>query len=113
MQQVQFSGAEPFVLDDDVADALLGYALALAHYRRHDLVRFGARDGSGALVTVTLLIGPHSDASARTTSGGEPVGDRAAADDLQQRSAQLTASSDGYGEPDWIASRETDSEPTH
>jgi hypothetical protein len=103
MQSVQFSGAEPFVVDDGLADALLQYAWELARYRRHDLVRIPARAVSGALVTVGLLLGPAPVLSTRTAPEGEPIADDGATDDLRRRTAVLRADMLGYIVP-WPAS---------
>jgi hypothetical protein len=91
MQIVQCAGAEPFVVDDEVADALMDYAFELATYRRHDLVRLPARDLRSTRITVTVLLGPSTELSARTGSGLEPIGDELAAPDLRRRMARLTA----------------------
>jgi hypothetical protein len=106
MQRVQFSGAEPFVVDDGVADALLAYAWELARYRRHDLVHLPARDTEGAPMTVALLLGPSSQLSTRTTHGVESV-ESATAADLLQRTALLHASLYGDAELKAAGSRPT------
>jgi hypothetical protein len=89
MQHVQFSGAEPFTVDDDLAEALLDYAWQLAIYRRHDLVRLPARDRSGRTVTVTLLLGPAAVLSATTAWDGEPIVDDGTTADLRGRAVRL------------------------
>lgn len=90
MQLVQCSGAEAFVLDDEVADALMDYAFEVATYHRHDLVRLPARDADHSRITVTLLLGPGSELSTRTTDRFEPVGDELAAVELRRRTERLT-----------------------
>lgn len=91
MQLVQYSGAEPFVLDDEVAEALMDYAFELAVYRRHDLVRLSARDAQSARVTVTLLLGPGARLSTRSLNMVDPIGDELAAADLRRRTVRLRA----------------------
>ena len=89
MQLVQCSGAEPFIIDDEVADALMDLAWELATYRRYEVVRLPTRDAQSALITVTVLLGPASDLTARTATGFEPVGDELAAPELRRRAELL------------------------
>lgn len=91
MQLVQYSGSDPFVLDDDVADALMDYAFELATYRRHDLVRLSARDAGSARITVTLLLGPGAKLSTRSLNMLDHVGDELAAADLRRRTVRVRA----------------------
>ncbi len=92
MQLVQYSGSEPFALDDEVADALMDYAFELATYHRHDLVRLSARDAGSSRITVTLLLGPGTKLSTRSLNMLDQVGDELAAPDLRRRTMRLRAS---------------------
>ncbi|MBW4041957.1 MAG: hypothetical protein HIU86_07485 [Acidobacteria bacterium] len=99
MQLVQYSGAEPFVIDDDVTDALMDYAFELVTHGRSDLVRLSARDAGSTRITVTLLLGSGT-LSARSMNMVDPVGDELAAPDLRRRIVRLRTVPEGDAGPD-------------
>ncbi|MDQ1512287.1 MAG: hypothetical protein QOC59_129 [Microbacteriaceae bacterium] len=63
MQRIYFCTGTTFLTGDDLANALLDYAWALAEHRRHDLVRLPTRGLDGSEGSSTLLVGPESQMS--------------------------------------------------
>ena len=75
MQEVVFAGGK-FVTSDEVAEALLEYAAALANVNRAATIRVPAVVESGEAAHVTVLVGPASQLMSEDTSvvAGEPEG---------------------------------------
>ena len=70
MKRVRYAGGA-FVTSDEVADAVVAYAAALARAGQADAVDILARAESGDLESVTLLIGPSSQLMVEPADGDE------------------------------------------
>ena len=66
MQRVWYGGAE-FITDNEVADALMGYASVLAVLSASDVVRIPGVDSGGTVRTFQLVVGPASQILAVAT----------------------------------------------
>jgi hypothetical protein len=90
MQRIYFCTGTSFLMGDDLSNALIEYAWALAQHRRHDRVRVPTRRADGSRGWSTLLLGPESQISTEdvTSDLAETVDPEIAAN-LRERTKQL------------------------
>ncbi|WP_345802837.1 hypothetical protein AAIB33_07055 [Microbacterium sp. AZCO] len=96
MKDLLISGSR-FLTTDDVADAILNYARALAQYGQSDIVRFPALV-DGVAATSWLTLGPGSGSVLAAVSVADaPIGSldgaREASEDIRTRTLHLEAQS--------------------
>ncbi len=98
MQRIQISGGTPFFAADALADALFEYVVALADFRRRDVVQLPVLDDDG-LTWMRVLLGPGTQISATEVTGAlEPADDGTAAE-LVARAARIR---DDHGVAAWF-----------
>jgi hypothetical protein len=90
MQLLHYTG-DTLLTTDDVANALLTYASALADSHTSDVVVVPILDEHGQIVMAEMLLGPASQlySTPADVSGGEIEVDDAVVDDLRLRTRRL------------------------
>ena len=92
MQKLYYAGGHIF-LDDDVCEALVMYAQALADVGKSDLVTVPALSDEGMQGRTRLLIGPASQLfSAPALDRGHDLTDAAATQSMREKTARLQPS---------------------
>lgn len=71
MQRIHFCSGTSFTTGDDIASALLEYAVAIARVQRFDLVHLPV-DHDDAIGSVSLVLGPTSQISAESMVTARP-----------------------------------------
>jgi len=93
MRELDYAG-EKFYLSDQLAEAVLEYAKALAERGTADTVHLRAYDVDGELIELDLLVGPASQIVTHTiaTHLDAPDGDDEAVEKLRRDTARLRPS---------------------
>ncbi|MFH8250137.1 hypothetical protein ACH3VR_07210 [Microbacterium sp. B2969] len=88
-------GGSRFLTTDDVADAVLDYARALAQYGRSDIVRFPALV-DGVAATSWLTLGPSSGSTLAAVSVSDaPIGTLEGANEASEEISRRTRTLEG------------------
>jgi hypothetical protein len=107
VQRIHFCTGSSFLTGDDVADAVLQYAWALAQYGRHDLVRVPTRREGGSMGTAALLLGPATQISSEeVVTDLDDLADQELVDRLLARAAHLREPMPAaqFEDADWTSS---------